>query len=135
AGWPGAYQRTGRGKDCSIAPTGTTLLDRLAERGIPRVGVGKVDDLFAGRNITSEHTPPNADAYRLIEQALEGMPTAFLFVNVIEFDQPWGHRNDVAGSHQGPKELAAWVPGLRARLPGADRISPTAGHGDDPPSA
>jgi len=125
AGRPGAYQRTARRKDFSIAPTGTTLLDRLAERGIPRVGVGKVDDLFAGRNITSEHTPTNADAYRLIEQALEGMPTGFLFVNVIEFDQTWGHRNDVAG-------LDAWVPRLLARLSGADLIILTADHGNDP---
>ena len=132
AGRPGAYQRTARRKDFSIAPTGTTLLDRLAERGIPRVGVGKVDDLFAGRNITSEHTPTNADAYRLIEQALEGMPTGFLFVNVIEFDQTWGHRNDVAGFHQGLKELDAWVPRLLARLSGADLIILTADHGNDP---
>ena len=132
AGKPGAYQRTARRKDFSIAPTGTTLLDRLAERGIPRVGVGKVDDLFAGRNITSEHTPTNADAYRLIEQALEGMPTGFLFVNVIEFDQTWGHRNDVAGFHQGLKELDAWVPRLLARLSGADLIILTADHGNDP---
>jgi len=132
AGRPGAYQRTARRKDFSIAPTGTTLLDRLAERGIPRVGVGKVDDLFAGRNITSEHTPTNADAYRLIEQALEGMPTGFLFVNVIEFDQTWGHRNDVAGFHQGLKELDAWVPRLLARLSGADLIIFTADHGNDP---
>ncbi|OLC71297.1 MAG: phosphopentomutase [Gemmatimonadetes bacterium 13_1_40CM_4_69_8] len=132
AGKPGAYQRTARRKDFSIAPTGTTLLDRLAERGIPRVGVGKVDDLFAGRNITSEHTPTNADAYRLIEQALEGMPTGFLFVNVIEFDQTWGHRNDVAGFHQGLKELDAWVPRLLARLSGADLIIFTADHGNDP---
>ena len=132
AGKPGAYQRTARRKDFSIAPTGTTLLDRLAERGIPRVGVGKVDDLFAGRNITSEHTPTNADAYRLIEQALEGMPTGFLFVNVIEFDQTWGHRNDVAGFHQGLKELDAWVPRLLARLSGEDLIIFTADHGNDP---
>ena len=101
AGKPGAYERTPRRKDFSIAPVGETLLDRLAAAGIPRVGIGKVDDLFAGRNITSEHTPTNADAYRLIEQALERTRTGFIFVNVIEFDQTWGHRNDVAGFYQG----------------------------------
>ncbi len=132
AGKAGAYQRTARRKDFSIAPTGTTLLDRLAERGLPRVGVGKVDDLFAGRNITSEHTPTNADAYRLVERALDGMEQGFLFVNVIEFDQTWGHRNDVVGFHQGLQELDAWVPRLLARLRGEDMTILTADHGNDP---
>ena len=57
-------------RDFSLPPPGPTLLDRLAERQIPRVGVGKVDDLFAGRGITSIHTETNADAYALIEGAL-----------------------------------------------------------------
>src|SRR5439155_1258458 len=83
-------------RDFSLEPVGKTLLDFLAERGIPRVGIGKVDDLFAGRNITSEHTPTNADAYRRIEAALDALAEGFIFVNVIEFDQSWGHRNDHA---------------------------------------
>jgi len=132
AGKPGAYERTPRRKDFSIAPVGETLLDRLAAAGIPRVGIGKVDDLFAGRNITSEHTPTNADAYRLIEQALEPTRTGFIFVNVIEFDQTWGHRNDVAGFYQGLRELDAWIPRLEARVSGDDLIILTADHGNDP---
>jgi len=132
AGKPGAYERTPRRKDFSIAPVGETLLDRLAAAGIPRVGIGKVDDLFAGRNITSEHTPTNADAYRLIEQALERTRTGFIFVNVIEFDQTWGHRNDVAGFYQGLRELDAWIPRLEARASGDDLIILTADHGNDP---
>src|SRR5213083_2796246 len=67
-GRPRAYERTANRRDFSVEPVGTTLLDRLAEAGVPRVGIGKVDDLFAGRNIASEHTPTNADAYRLIEE-------------------------------------------------------------------
>jgi phosphopentomutase len=132
AGKPGAYERTPRRKDFSIAPVGETLLDRLAAAGILRVGIGKVDDLFAGRNITSEHTPTNADAYRLIEQALERTRTGFIFVNVIEFDQTWGHRNDVAGFYQGLRELDAWIPRLEARVSGDDLIILTADHGNDP---
>jgi phosphopentomutase len=132
AGRPGAYQRTAHRKDFSIAPVGTTLLDRLAAAGVPRVGVGKVDDLFAGRNITSEHTATNGDAYRLIEQALERTTTGFIFVNVIEFDQTWGHRNDVPGFYQGLQELDAWIPRLEARVRGDDLIIITADHGNDP---
>ena len=131
-GRPGAYERTPRRKDFSIAPVGETLLDRLAAATVPRIGIGKVDDLFAGRNITSEHTPTNADAYRLIEQALERNGTGFIFVNVIEFDQSWGHRNDVAGFHEGLRELDAWIPRLEARVTGDDLIILTADHGNDP---
>ncbi|HZH81252.1 MAG TPA: phosphopentomutase [Gemmatimonadales bacterium] len=132
AGKPGAYERTPRRKDFSIAPVGETLLDRLAAAGIPRIGIGKVDDLFAGRNITSEHTPTNADAYRLIERALDQARTGFIFVNVIEFDQTWGHRNDVTGFHEGLRELDAWIPRLEARVSGDDLIILTADHGNDP---
>jgi phosphopentomutase len=131
-GTPGDYRRTSRRKDFSIAPVGTTLLDHLADAGIARVGIGKVDDLFAARNISSEHTPTNGDAYRLIEQALETLETGFVFVNVIEFDQTWGHRNDVAGFHQGLRELDAWVPRLVGRLRPDDLVILTADHGNDP---
>jgi phosphopentomutase len=131
-GTPGAYQRTAHRKDFSIDPVGATLLDRLADAGIGRVGIGKVDDLFAGRNIASEHTPTNGDAYRLIERALDEVETGFIFVNVIEFDQSWGHRNDVAGFHEGLKELDAWVPRLVERVREDDLIIITADHGNDP---
>ena len=131
-GTPGAYQRTPRRRDFSIEPVGPTLLDRLAEAGIERVGIGKVDDLFAGRDITSEHTPTNRDAYRLIEQALDRGKSGFIFVNVIEFDQTWGHRNDVAGVHEGLRELDAWIPRLEGRVREDDLIIITADHGNDP---
>src|SRR2546426_1446921 len=131
-GRPGAYQRTAYRRDFSIEPVGVTLLDRLADAGVPRVGIGKVDDLFAGRNITSEHTATNGDAYRLIERALDEVATGFIFVNVIEFDQTWGHRNDVAGVHEGLRELDAWVPRLEQRLRDDDLVIVTADHGNDP---
>jgi phosphopentomutase len=131
-GTPGDYRRTARRKDFSIAPVGTTLLDLMADAGVERIGIGKVDDLFAGRNITSEHTPTNADAFRLIERALETLEQGFVFVNVIEFDQTWGHRNDVTGFHQGLRELDAWIPRLVSRLRPDDLVILTADHGNDP---
>jgi len=131
-GTAGDYRRTTNRKDFSIAPTGTTLLDLMADAGVVRVGIGKVDDLFAGRNISSQHTPTNADAYRRIEQALDTLETGFVFVNVIEFDQTWGHRNDVPGFHRGLRELDAWIPRLEARLKPDDLVMLTADHGNDP---
>jgi phosphopentomutase len=131
-GEPGAWQRTPRRKDYSLAPPGPTLLDELAARGIPRVGVGKVDDLFAGRGITSEHTATNADAYRLITEALETLPEGLVFANVIEFDQSWGHRNDVPGFHRGLQELDAALGGLLEAVREDDIVIFTADHGNDP---
>ena len=131
-GEPGAWQRTPRRKDFSLPPPGPTLLDELAARGIPRVGIGKVDDLFAGRGITSEHTPTNADAYRLITEALASLDAGFVFANVIEFDQSWGHRNDVAGFHQGLLELDRALPAMLAPVRRDDIVIFTADHGNDP---
>ncbi len=132
SGAAGGYRRTPNRKDLSLEPTGPTLLDHLATAGVPRVGVGKVDDLFAGRGITSTHTPTNADAYRLIRQALGSMERGFLFVNVIEFDQSWGHRNDVPGFVGGLRELDGAIPVLLEGAQEEDLIIFTADHGNDP---
>jgi phosphopentomutase len=131
-GTPGHFTRTANRRDFSVEPVGPTLLDRLAEFRVPRVGVGKVDDLFAGRSITSRHTATNREAYILIAEALRSMAAGLLFVNVIEFDQTWGHRNDVPGFHEGLRELDAVLPGLIGLLRETDIMMLTADHGNDP---
>ncbi|HYC30707.1 MAG TPA: phosphopentomutase [Gemmatimonadales bacterium] len=131
-GAPGAWTRTPGRKDFSLEPPGDTLLDRLSAAHIPRVGVGKVDDLFSGRGITSIHTPTNGEAYRLIEHALTTMRRGLLLANVIEFDQTWGHRNDVPGFHAGLRELDRVLPRLLAAVREDDLVIFTADHGNDP---
>jgi len=131
-GTPGAWRRTSNRRDLSLPPTGPTLLDRLADANVPRMGLGKVDDLFAGRNIVSIHAAGNFETYGLIEGALESMRRGLLFVNVIEFDQSWGHRNDVAGFARGLVELDQALPRLLARVREDDLVIFTADHGNDP---
>jgi phosphopentomutase len=131
-GTAGAFRRTANRRDYSLDPVGPTLLDYLAEQGIPRLGIGKVDDLFAGRNIASTHTPTNADAYRLIGDALQRVDSGLVFANVIEFDQSWGHRNDVEGFHRGLLELDREMGALLGLLRGDDVFVLTADHGNDP---
>ena len=131
-GAPGAWARTPRRRDFSLEPPAATLLDRLAERQVPRVGVGKVDDLFAARSITAEHTDTNRNAYVLIAEALASMSHGLLFVNVIEFDQTWGHRNDVAGFANGLLELDAALDAMLGQVRENDLVIFTADHGNDP---
>jgi phosphopentomutase len=115
-----------------LPPPGKTLLDCLAEKHVPRVGVGKVDDLFAGRGISSVHTATNAEAYALIEGAFAAMRRGLLLANVIEFDQSWGHRNDVPGFHRGLQELDRSLPRLIGGVREEDLVIFTADHGNDP---
>jgi phosphopentomutase len=131
-GAAGAYARTANRRDFSIAPVGETLLDALAAAGIPRAGVGKVDDLFAGRGITSRHTASNAEGVRAISEALISMESGFLFANLVDFDQLWGHRNDVAGFYEGLRAFDRALPSLVQLLHEDDLLFLTADHGNDP---
>ena len=131
-GEPGAYRRTASRRDFSITPPAETLLDALQTAGIPRRGVGKVDDLFAGRAIASEHTASNTEGIEAIERALDEMDGGLLFANLVDFDQRWGHRNDVAGFHEGLRNLDAALPGLLSHLHEDDLLFLTADHGNDP---
>ena len=135
AGRPGAYVRTANRRDFAIAPPGETLLDALAARGVPRSGVGKVDDLFAHRAITSEHTRDNAAGVEAIHRLLAGMNGGLVFANLVDFDQLWGHRNDVAGFYEGLRAFDRALPGLQRALREDDVLFLTADHGNDPTTA
>jgi phosphopentomutase len=131
-GESGAWKRTVNRKDISLPPPGPTLLDRLADAHVPRIGVGKVDDLFAGRNIASIHAASNAEGYHLIASAFDSMRRGLLLANILEFDQTWGHRNDVPGFAAGLEELDRAVPRLTAGVREQDLVIFTADHGNDP---
>jgi phosphopentomutase len=131
----GGYKRTANRRDYSVPPPSETLLDALAEKGIPRAGVGKIDDLFAGRSITSTHTVSNAEGIRGIKNWLSTAEGGFLFVNLVDFDQLFGHRNDVAGFYGALREFDAALPSITSRLKEEDLLFITADHGNDPTTA
>lgn len=131
-GQQGAYRRTAGRRDFSIAPPEGTLLDALAERGIPRVGVGKIDDLFAKRAITSVHTADNAAGLAEIHRALSVLQGGLVFANLVDFDQLWGHRNDVAGFYEGLRSFDSAFPAIEGALREDDLLFLTADHGNDP---
>jgi phosphopentomutase len=134
-GTPDAYIRTKNRRDFSIAPPSETLLDALAAAGVPRAGIGKVDDLFAGRGIKSKHTASNADGITAILKWLSGGEQGLLLANLVDFDQAFGHRNDAAGFYGALREFDAALPDLLASLQGDDLLFITAVHGNDPTTA
>jgi phosphopentomutase len=131
-GAPGAYTRTANRRDYSIAPPGDTLLDALAAAGVPRAGVGKVDDLFAGRALRSRHTSGNAEGIVVVLEWLEGEQGGLLFANLVDFDTLFGHRNDAAGFARALRQFDDALPAIRAALREDDLLFITADHGNDP---
>jgi phosphopentomutase len=131
-GAPGAFRRTANRRDFSIAPPEETLLDALAAAGIARRGVGKVDDLFAGRNIAARHVATNAEGIAAITDWMRTAPSGLLFANLVDFDQLYGHRNDAPGFHLALQELDAALPMFHERLREDDLLFLTADHGNDP---
>ncbi|MBA2284252.1 MAG: phosphopentomutase [Ktedonobacteraceae bacterium] len=132
-GEPGAFKRTEHRRDYSLAPMGTTLLDVLKAAGKDVIGLGKIEDLFAGRGLTArDHTETNSagmqDALRWIERDFSGL----LFVNLVEFDMLWGHRRDSEGYAQALREVDAWFGRVQQVLRPGDAIFFTGDHGVDP---
>jgi phosphopentomutase len=134
-GKPGAYVRTANRRDYSIAPPEETLLDDLAAAGVPRAGVGKVDDLFAGRSLSARHTTSNAEGIGAILDWLHADQGGLLFANLVDFDQMYGHRNDVAGFERALREFDDALPAIRGALREDDLLFITADHGNDPTTA
>ncbi len=131
-GIDGAWKRTTNRRDYSIAPPGETLLDALAAAGVPRAGVGKTDDLFAGRSLRARHTADNAAGIAAILEWLAGAQGGLLFANLVDFDTLYGHRGDAAGFARALCEFDAALPAIRAALREDDLLFITADHGNDP---
>ena len=131
-GSEGAWVRTANRRDFSIEPPAETLLDALAAAGIPRTGVGKVDDLFARRGLEGGHTSGNAQGIQRIIDWIHRGPDGLLFVNLVDFDQLYGHRNDVPGFHQALRAFDTALPDITAALREDDLLFITADHGNDP---
>src|SRR6185503_44311 len=114
-GTPGAFRRTYNRRDFSLLPPEATLCDVLTTAGIPVVGVGKISDIFAGRGVPSSlHSEGNDDGMRLTLEALATLPSGLLFVNLVDFDMTYGHRNDCPGFARALGAMDAWLPRLQA---------------------
>ncbi len=132
-GTPGAFKRTEHRRDFSLSPLGTTLLDLLKKHGKEVIGLGKIEDLFAGRGLTQrDHTETNRDGMAATLHWLERDFTGLLFVNLVEFDMLWGHRRDSQGYARALREVDAWFAQVQQVMRPDDAIFFTADHGVDP---
>jgi phosphopentomutase len=132
-GTPGNFKRTEHRRDFSLAPLGTTLLDLLKSKGKAVIGLGKIEDLFAGRGLTQrDHTETNRDGMAATLRWLERDFTGLLFVNLVEFDMLWGHRRDSDGYAQALRDVDDWFAQVQQAMRPGDAIFFTADHGVDP---
>lgn len=132
-GEPGKFTRTANRHDYAVPPPEGMLLDQLAERGIEVHGVGKIADVFLNRGITrSDKTTSNADGMEKTLAALRATSMGLIWVNLVDFDQQYGHRNDVEGYARALEEVDGWLPSLQASANDGDLVVLCADHGCDP---
>ena len=132
-GTPGHFRRTERRHDYAVEPPRPMLLDVLAERRVPVLGVGKIHDIYNGRGVENYVTTKNnADGMEKLTEALAKEPVGLIFANLVDFDMLYGHRKDVEGFARSLEEFDALLGGFLGALGAADLLMITADHGCDP---
>ncbi len=132
-GQPGNFTRTPNRKDYAMPPPPGMLLDQLEANQVDVFSIGKIFDIFLGRGIQEhEKTTNNADGMAKTLEAMDQVETGLIFVNLVDFDQQYGHRNDVEGYARALEEFDAWLPMLERKLQFDDLVIITADHGCDP---
>jgi phosphopentomutase len=132
-GEPGCFRRTEARRDYAIEPPEPTLLDRMKAAGFEVVAVGKIGSIFCHRGTTLELAAGNNHAS--LDQtlkALEQTGTGLIFVNLVDFDMLYGHRNDVEGYARALEEFDRRLPEIQERMSEDDLLMISADHGCDP---
>lgn len=133
AGKLGEFYRTEDRKDYSLLPPKRSMLVDFKENGFEVIGVGKIADVFCGVGITEDnHTKNNKDS---MEKTLELSKRKFnglAFINLVDTDMLYGHRNNVEGYAKALKEIDDFLPKLMENLNDEDVLIVTADHGCDP---
>mgnify|MGYP001422032132 FL=1 len=129
----GSYERTVYRKDYSLDPPSETVLDLLTKNKINTVAIGKINDLFNYRGISVEvKSKSNREGFEQLIKASKEYHSSLIFINLVDFDVYYGHRNDVEGFANALKELDNFLPEFLENLHQSDRVIFTADHGNDP---
>ena len=132
-GTSGNYTRTSNRHDYSLLPPAVTMLDQLEENGYDVIGIGKIKDIFVGKGITEyTYTTGNPDG---IQKTLDYMDKDFnglCFVNLVDYDMLYGHRNDIDGYAKALTYFDEKIPDILGKMKEEDILIITADHGCDP---
>ena len=127
------FTRTARRHDFSLEPPGVTMLDLLREQGFDTIAVGKINDIFAGRGVSQAiPTSGNAEGMERVMQLAQEAFHGLCFLNLVDFDMLYGHRNDVDGYAAALTAFDRWLAGFLPQLGAEDVLMITADHGCDP---
>jgi phosphopentomutase len=132
-GEPGNYERTPNRHDFSLVPPRPNYLTQVREAGAAVHGVGKIWDIFAGQDIDETHlTKSNVEGIQQTERLLRELEAGLIFVNLVETDMLWGHRNDPVNFHRALQDFDRRLPDLLDVMQPRDLLIVTSDHGCDP---
>lgn len=135
-GSPGHFTRTANRHDYAVSPFKPTVLNNLADAGVPTYSVGKISDIFNASGITNDmgHTKSNMHGVDVLIETLKlsEFDRGFSFTNLVDFDAVYGHRRDVEGYRDCLEEFDARLPEIMANMRDKDLLLITADHGNDP---
>ncbi|MFH6954971.1 phosphopentomutase [Pseudoalteromonas sp. XMcav1-K] len=128
------FARTGNRRDYSVLPPAPTLLDKLAEDNGAVISIGKISDIYAHQGITEKHKAPGLENLmaKTAEVFKQAKDHSLTFVNLVDFDEKFGHRRDAIGYAKALKQLDDYLPEFLALLGKDDVLMITADHGCDP---
>lgn len=135
-GKDGGFVRTANRRDFSVEAPSETLLDALIREGLSSISVGKISDIFAGRGISESYlTHGNEEAMQKTDELLSKDFQGLCFVNLVDFDMIYGHRQDVNGYAKALSQFDLWLGDFLPKLNRNDMLIITADHGCDPGDA
>lgn len=132
-GTNGDYKRTANRRDFSLKPSTDNILCRIKDSGRDVIGIGKIEDIFAGIGLTQAiHTRDNQDGINVTINCMKENNHGLIYTNLVEFDSVWGHRNDYVGYAKGLYEFDMRLPEIMDTMKTDDLLIITADHGCDP---
>jgi phosphopentomutase len=130
---PENFQRTRARRDFSLKPPRKLLQNCARENGLPTIGLGKIDDLYAGVGWEIKiHTTSNAEGMDVLRRQLKEQRNGLIMINLVDFDMLWGHRNNPDGFYRDLQNFDRRLPEFLDQLGDGDLLVITADHGNDP---
>lgn len=135
-GEPGNFTRTANRRDYALSPFGPTVLNKLADAGVPTYGVGKINDIFNGSGITNDmgHNKSNMHGVDTLLKTMQlpEFTKGLSFTNLVDFDAMYGHRRNAAGYRDCLEDFDKRMPEILENMKEDDLLLITADHGNDP---